>query len=31
MKTQRGIVVKNIRLDNGREFTLGSFKNYCKS
>ena len=31
MKTQREIVVKSIRLDNGREFTSGSFKNYCKS
>lgn len=31
MKSQRGIVVKNIRLDNDGEFTSGSFKNYYKS
>lgn len=31
MKSQRGIAVKNIRLDNDREFTSGSFKNYYKS
>lgn len=30
-KSQRGTAVKNIRLDNGREFTSGSFKNYYKS
>lgn len=31
MKSQRGIIVKNIRLDNDREFASGSFKNYYKS